>query len=196
MNFNKAEFILSAVEPSKFLRDGLPQIAFAGRSNVGKSSVINRLLGRKNFAHVGATPGKTSQVNYFKLDGRAYLVDLPGYGYAKVSKAERDRWGRLMEGYFAAGLITLGVQIVDARHKPTADDLTMVQWFYGTGCPVLIVANKLDKLKKSEIAPNMQRIADELGLPDVCHVLPFSAQKGDGRTALVELIEQAAQGQL
>ncbi len=149
MNFSKAEFILSAVEPSKFLRDGLPQIAFAGRSNVGKSSVINRLLGRKNFAHVGATPGKTSQVNYFKLDGAAYLVDLPGYGYAKVSKAERDRWGKLMESYFAAGLISLGVQIVDARHQPTADDRTMAEWFYATGCPVLIVANKLDKLKKA-----------------------------------------------
>lgn len=188
MNFNKAEFILSAVEPSKFLRDGLPQIAFAGRSNVGKSSVINRLLGRKNFAHVGATPGKTSQVNYFKLDGRAYLVDLPGYGYAKVSKAERDRWGRLMEGYFAAGLITLGVQIVDARHKPTADDLTMVQWFYGTGCPVLIVANKLDKLKKSEIEPNLQRIREVLCPADEAEVIPFSAETGVGKDELIRAL--------
>ncbi len=188
MNFNKADFILSAVEPSKFLRDGLPQIAFAGRSNVGKSSVINRVLGRKNFAHVGATPGKTSQVNYFKIDGKAYLVDLPGYGYAKVSKAERDRWGRLMEGYFAAGLITLGVQIVDARHKPTADDMTMAEWFYGTGCPVLIVANKLDKLKKSEIEPNLQRVRDTLCPDGEAEVIPFSAQTGVGKEELIRAI--------
>ncbi len=191
MNFNRAEFILSAVEPSKFLRDGLPQIAFAGRSNVGKSSVINRVLGRKNFAHVGATPGKTTQVNYFKIDGRAYLVDLPGYGYAKVSKAERARWGALMERYFAEGLITLGVQIVDARHKPTADDLTMVQWFYDSGCPVLIVANKLDKLKKSEIGPNLQCIRDLLCPDGQAEVIPFSAEKGTGKDDLIRSIEQA-----
>ncbi|MCI5844091.1 MAG: ribosome biogenesis GTP-binding protein YihA/YsxC [Clostridiales bacterium] len=188
MNFSKAEFILSAVEPSKFLRDGLPQIAFAGRSNVGKSSVINRLLGRKNFAHVGATPGKTSQVNYFKLDGAAYLVDLPGYGYAKVSKAERDRWGKLMESYFATGLISLGVQIVDARHQPTADDRTMAEWFYGTGCPVLIVANKLDKLKKSEIEPNLVRIRQTLCPENDAEVIPFSAETGVGKEELIHRI--------
>ena len=96
INFNKAEFILSAVKQSAFIRDGRPQVAFAGRSNVGKSSVINRLLNRKNFARVGATPGKTTQVNYFLIDGKVYFTDLPGYGYARVSKEERDRWGRLM----------------------------------------------------------------------------------------------------
>ena len=123
INFNKAEFILSAVKRSAFIRDGRPQVAFAGRSNVGKSSVINRLLNRKNFARVGATPGKTTQVNYFLIDGKVYFTDLPGYGYARVSKEERDRWGRLMENYFQEeGLISLGVLIVDARHKPTVDD--------------------------------------------------------------------------
>ena len=148
INFNKAEFILSAVQPGAFLRDGRPQVAFAGRSNVGKSSVINRLLNRKNFARVGATPGKTTQVNYFLIDGRIYFTDLPGYGYAKVSKEERDRWGRLMENYFQEqGLITLGVLIVDARHKPTADDVTMCTWFNESGCPLIFLANKLDKLK-------------------------------------------------
>ena len=101
INFNKAEFVLSAVRAETFIRDGKPQVTFAGRSNVGKSSVINRLLGRKNFARVGATPGKTSQINYFDIDGKLYFTDLPGYGYAKVSKEERDRWGRLMERYFA-----------------------------------------------------------------------------------------------
>lgn len=189
MNFNQVEFIRSAASPGAFLRDGLPQLAFAGRSNVGKSSVINRLVNRKNFARVGASPGKTSQINYFLLDGAAYLVDLPGYGYAAVSKAERDRWGRLMEDYFASGLITAGIQIVDARHKPTADDITMVRWFYDTGCPVIVVANKLDKLKKSEVAPNLQRIRETLSLREGDCLTPFSAEKGEGREKLMELLD-------
>lgn len=191
INFNKAEFILSAVRPSAFLRDGRPQVAFAGRSNVGKSSVINRLLNRKNFARVGATPGKTTQVNYFLIDGKIYFTDLPGYGYAKVSKEERDRWGQLMESYFQEErLISLGVLIVDARHKPTADDVTMCTWFKESGCPLIVVANKLDKLKKSEIDPNMQRIWETLELPDTAVLIPFSAEKGIGKTELLSAIEQ------
>ena len=189
LNFNKAEFIRSAVKRDDFLRDGLPQMALAGRSNVGKSSVINRLVNRKNFARVGASPGKTSQINYFRLDGRAYLVDLPGYGYAKVSKAERDRWGRLMEDYFASGLITLGVMIVDARHKPTADDVTMARWFRDTGCPVVVVANKLDKLKKSEVEPNLQVIRAALDLREEDQIVPFSAERGDGKEELIGLLQ-------
>ena len=114
MNLHNAEFILSAASRRDFLRDGLPQIAFAGRSNVGKSSVINRLLGRKNLARVGSAPGKTTHVNYFRVDGSFYLVDLPGYGYAKVPRAEKERWARLMEDYFSAPeSITLGVMVVE-----------------------------------------------------------------------------------
>jgi len=188
LNFNRVEFIRSAASPRDFLRDGLPQLAFAGRSNVGKSSVINRLVNRKNFARVGASPGKTSQINYFLLDGRAYLVDLPGYGYAKVSKAERDRWGRLMENYFASGLITLGVMIVDARHKPTADDVTMAGWFYDAECPLAVAANKLDKLKKSEIEPNLERIRETLDLREGDGLIPFSAERGDGKEQLIALL--------
>ena len=128
-------------------------------------------------------------MNYFNIDGAFYLVDLPGYGYAKVSKAERDRWGRLMEDYFARpDLLTLGVMIVDARHKPTADDCTMFQWFRETGCPLIIVANKLDKLKKSEIAANLQRIRDTLELGGEDRLIPFSAEKGDGREELLSAI--------
>ena len=189
INFNKADFILSATVPSQFVQDGLPQIAFAGRSNVGKSSVINRVVNRRNFARVGASPGKTTQINYFKIDGRLYLVDLPGYGYAKVSKAERDRWGRLMENYFqSAGLIDLGVLIVDARHKPTADDVTMREWFRQSGCPMVVVANKLDKLKKSEIEPNLARIRETLDLGAEDTLVPFSAEKGEGKDALITAI--------
>ena len=131
LNFNKAEFVRSAGEPKDFLRDGLPQFAFAGRSNVGKSSVINRLVGRKNLAYVGASPGKTTHINYFLIDQKAYLVDLPGYGYAKVSRSEKERWARLMETYFQreADAITTGVLIVDIRHKPTDNDLVMHDWF-------------------------------------------------------------------
>lgn len=190
INFQKAEFVLSAVKPGTFIRDGKPQVTFAGRSNVGKSSVINRLLNRKNFARVGATPGKTTQINYFAIDEQIYFTDLPGYGYAKVSKAERDRWGQLMEQYFQEpGLITMGILIVDSRHKPTADDVTMFQWFRGSGCPVVVVANKLDKLKKREIEPNLQQIRDTLELSDETPLIPFSAEKGQGREEVLALIE-------
>ena len=193
INFNKAEFILSATVPAQFVHDGLPQVAFAGRSNVGKSSVINRVVNRKNFARVGASPGKTTQINYFKIDGRLYLVDLPGYGYAKVSKAERDRWGKLMELWFADNeLMTLGILIVDARHKPTADDCTMAEWFKACGRPFSVVANKLDKLKKSEIEGNLLRIRETLELNNGVKVIPFSAEKGEGRQELLGLISSHA----
>ena len=186
LNINKAEFIKSAAAPSGFIRDALPNIVFSGKSNVGKSSVINRLLNRKNFARVGQSPGKTVHVNYFLIDKKVYFVDLPGYGYAKVSKAERERWGKLMEQFFAVdGLIDLGVMIVDSRHKPTADDVTMAEWFKSTGCPLVVVANKADKLKKSEIEPNLELIRLTL---DSTPLILFSAEKGSGREALMSQI--------
>ena len=184
VNLHNAEFLKSVVSPKDFLTDK-PTVVFSGKSNVGKSSVINRLLNRKNFARVGNTPGKTVHINYFSIDQAVYFVDLPGYGYANVSKSERDRWGRLMEQFFdTPGAITLGVQIVDARHKPTADDVTMARWFMDTGCPMLVVANKSDKLKKSEQEPNVQRIRETLELPEDTPVLLFSAEKGIGRDEL------------
>lgn len=194
--FQKAEFVLSAASPAAFVRDGRRQLAFAGRSNVGKSSVINCLTGRKNLARVGASPGKTTQINYFTLGEGAYLVDLPGYGYARVSKAERDRWGQLMEAYFASGLIYCGVMIVDARHKPTADDVTMANWFFDSGCPVIVVANKLDKLKKSQVEPNLALIRETLGLGTEDRLIPFSAEKGTGREELSVLLEQMIENQV
>ena len=189
MNFQKVEFVTSAASPADFRRDGKPQIAFAGKSNVGKSSVINRLLQRKNFARVGDSPGKTIHVNYFLIDGKAYLVDLPGYGYAKVSRSEKERWARLMERYFQEpDLITLGVMLVDARHKPTANDVIMADFFKESGRPFVVVANKLDKCKKSEIEGNLACIRETLGLPEDCTVIPFSAEKGTGRDELVRVI--------
>lgn len=185
MNLHNAEFIRSSASKKDFIRDGRPQITMAGRSNVGKSSVINRLLDRKNFARVGNAPGKTSQVNYFLIDKKVYFVDLPGYGYARVSHAEKARWARLMEDYFADGQITVGLLIVDARHKPTADDQTMAQWFHETGCPFIVVANKLDKLKKSEIEGNLQRIRKTLELAEDEKLIPFSAEKGTGKQELL-----------
>ena len=188
MNFQNVEFLISAASPRDFPVARLPEIAFAGKSNVGKSSVINRLLQRKNFARVGDKPGKTIHVNYFTLDRKCYLVDLPGYGFAKVSQSEKARWGKLMEDYFAANRITLGILIVDYRHPPTNNDITMARWFLDSGCPFVVLANKMDKLKKSELERNLKTIREDLELPDDCPVIPFSAEKGDGRDALVKLI--------
>ena len=192
MNFQKVEFLISAANPKDFPKDRLPEIAFAGKSNVGKSSVINRILQRKNFARVGEKPGKTIHVNYFTIDKKCYFVDLPGYGYAKVSQSEKDRWGKLMENYFAANRIDLGVMIVDSRHAPTNNDITMARWFIDSGCPFVVVANKLDKVKKSQILGNLEVIRQDLELPDECSVIPFSAEKGTGRDELVKLILQTA----
>lgn len=192
MNFQKVEFLISAAAPKDFPKTRLPEIAFAGKSNVGKSSVINRILQRKNFARVGDKPGKTIHVNYFTIDSCCYFVDLPGYGFAKVSQAEKARWGKLMEDYFAAGRIDLGVLIVDYRHPPTQNDITMARWFLDSGCKFVVVANKMDKLKKSELEPNLKTIREDLELPEGCPIIPFSAEKGNGRDELVKLIIDAA----
>lgn len=192
MNLNKVEFLISAAHSRDFPKSRLPEIAFAGKSNVGKSSVINRILNRKNFARVGDKPGKTIHVNYFMVDQKCYFVDLPGYGYAKVSQSEKDRWARLMEEYFAAGRIDLGILIVDARHAPTNNDITMARWFMDSQCPFVVLANKLDKLKKSEIEPNLVTIRQDLELPEDCCIIPFSAEKGTGKDELLKHILRAA----
>lgn len=192
MNLHNVEFVKSVTKPADFMRTAMPQIAFAGKSNVGKSSVINKILNRKNFARVGASPGKTVHINYFLIDKTALFVDLPGYGYAKVSKAERDRWGKLMEQYFGEqGLITLGVMIVDARHKPTGDDITMANWFKSTGCPFIICANKVDKVKKSQLEGNIALIRETLELDGSIEIIPFSAETGINRDKLISSIEKS-----
>lgn len=194
LNTQKAEFIRSAAGPRDFPRDPLPQVAFAGRSNVGKSSVINRLLNRKNFARVGAAPGKTVHINYFRIDEKLYLVDLPGYGYARVSQAEKARWAGLIQSWFDdRSLMSLGVLIVDARHRPTADDKVMCDYFKSTLRPFAVVANKLDKLKKSQVEPALALIRETLELTERDILLPFSAEKGEGRDQLLCLLSDAAE---
>ena len=193
MNLHNVEFIKSAAASSGFIDDGLPQIVFAGRSNVGKSSVINRVLNRKALARTSSAPGKTVHVNYYLVDRTAYLVDLPGYGYAKVSKQERDRWSRLMEAFFsAAHRITLGVLIVDARHKPTQDDVIMARWFVESSRPAVVVANKIDKVRKSEVDRQISQIRETLGLPETTGIIAFSAETGLNRDILLDKIEIAA----
>ena len=193
MNLHNVEFLISAARSSDFPAKKLPEIAFAGKSNVGKSSVINRLLNRKNFARVGEKPGKTIHINYFTVDHSCYFVDLPGYGYAQVSQAEKARWGKLMEEYFAANRIDLGIMIVDCRHAPTNNDITMARWFLDSGCPFVVVANKLDKVKKSQIVGNLQVIREDLELPQTCPVIPFSAEKGNGKEDLLNHILRVVQ---
>ena len=188
-NANNAVFVRSAASPAQFIRSSVPAVVFAGKSNVGKSSVINSLLNRKNFAHVGNTPGKTVHVNYFDIGGKLYFIDLPGYGFASVSRQEKERWSALMEQFFSeADLFDFGVLIVDARHAPTRDDVQMAEAFRQSGQPFAVVANKLDKLKKSEIAPNLERIRADLALGEEISLIPFSAASGQGREALLNLI--------
>ena len=189
MRFEPAVFVKSAGTKAGFIRDGRPMIVFAGKSNVGKSSVINCLLGRKNLARVGASPGKTTNVNYFLVADSLWFVDLPGYGYARVSQAERERWGALMEDFFAESeRITLGVHVLDGRHEPTARDRDMRALFAVCGCPYAAAANKWDKLKRSEMEPSLARIRASLALEQDEPLIPFSAEKGTGKQELLAAI--------
>lgn len=194
INLQMAEFVRSAAKKEDFPRDGLPQIVFSGRSNVGKSSVINRLLGRKNFARVGSAPGKTTHINYFKIDGKFYLVDLPGYGYAKVSQSEKQRWSDLIETYFNSDRrIGLVFQLIDMRHPPTRDDLMMVDFLIECELPFVVVLTKKDKLSKKQQEERLAALQQELPYADQIHIVPFSAVKGDGVEELREIIDEIAE---
>lgn len=187
VNFNKAEFSFSAASRRDFPDDIIPRIVFTGKSNVGKSSVINALLNRKNIARVSSSPGKTIYVNFFDIDKKIWLVDLPGYGYSKTSYAEKERYSKLIDEYLANDIhnIRRFYMIVDARHKPTAMDETMMQWLKSLHAPVTIIANKIDKLKKSQIEPSMQLIRQTLEPEEGTQIIEFSALKQYNRNALI-----------
>lgn len=190
MNFNKAEFEFAVGAASQLKPSELPEVVFSGRSNVGKSSLINKLVNRKSLARVSATPGKTATINFFRVD-EFHLVDLPGYGYAKVSKAEKERWAKLMEGYFRQNRrFALVVQIIDLRHAPSDDDMDMIAYLHGTGLPFIIVATKLDKLKKTQQQKRLEQLKDELASFEDVAVYPFSAQTGEGADELSACIER------
>lgn len=191
MNYNKAEFerafgISSQLPPSE-----VPEIAFAGRSNVGKSSLLNKLFNRKSLARVSSVPGKTITINFYDVDGYKF-VDLPGYGYAKLSKSERDRFGELMEGYFQSERnIKLVVQLVDMRHKPSQDDFGMIDFMQQMDIPFIVVCTKADKLKVKEFKRREKEIKEELSMVDENLIIPFSSQSGLGLDTVKMLIEKS-----
>ncbi len=190
MNFNKAEFEFAYGAVSQIKPSTLPEVIFSGRSNVGKSSLINKLVNRKSLARVSATPGKTVTINFFRVD-EFHLVDLPGYGYAKVSKSEKDRWAKLMEGYFAQDRkFALVVQIVDMRHAPSKDDMNMINYLHEIEMPFIIVLTKKDKLKKTQQIKRLEELETELAGFEAVKKFPFSAVTGEGVEEIRAYIEE------
>lgn len=171
---------------SQFPKNQLPQVAFSGRSNVGKSSLINALIGRKNYARVSSAPGKTITINFYNVDNKLYIVDLPGYGYAKRAPADKERWSHLTDSYFTSlgGKPQLVVQLIDLKTGPTADDDMMLEWLYRTETPYIVVATKLDKLNATGRKAALAALSDYEMVVEDTPVLPFSALKGEGRDAI------------
>lgn len=189
MNFNKAEFYASYGEFSQIPPCEGIEIAFAGRSNVGKSTLINKLFNRKNLARVSSVPGKTATINFYKLEN-IFFADLPGYGYAKVSKSEKQRWSELIEGYLNSDRdFYLVFLLIDMRHAPSADDLQMIDYLIETERPFVIVLTKADKLKKSERISRMEKFAEEIPHFDEIHTVPFSSQTFEGVEELRKIID-------
>ncbi|MUV39411.1 putative GTP-binding protein EngB [Lentibacillus sp. JNUCC-1] len=184
MKVNQAEIVISAVSESQYPNDGLPEIALAGRSNVGKSSFINRLINRKNLARTSSKPGKTRTLNFYKINDVFQFVDVPGYGYAKVSKKERDKWGIMMETYFQSRSVLKGVLlVVDLRHEPTKDDILMYNYLKHFNLPVVVIGTKLDKIPKNKRSKHVQTAHKTLELSPEDILIPFSAETGEGKDA-------------
>ena len=188
MNLNNVALMLSAVSKRQYPNTDLPEIAFAGRSNVGKSSLINKLLNRKKLARVSAQPGKTATINFYDIDKTLIFVDLPGYGFAKVSKQEKEKWGRMIEEYLneREQLIQV-VLLVDMRHKPTNDDIMMFNWIVESGFEPVVIATKKDKVKPSQREDSLNLIKNTFGIDEV---IPFSSEKGDGVDEVWSLFKQ------
>jgi GTP-binding protein len=188
MKITSAEFIISAVGPSQFPEDGLPEIALAGRSNVGKSSLINRMIQRKNLARTSSQPGKTQTLNYYRVNEALYMVDFPGYGYARVSKTRREAWGKMIEDYITnREELKLVLCIIDMRHAPTKDDIMMYEWLCHYDIPRAVVATKADKLPKSQWAKNLKVVKQTLNMQPQDTLIMYSSETGMGRDELWNL---------
>ncbi|WP_102026861.1 ribosome biogenesis GTP-binding protein YihA/YsxC [Salirhabdus sp. Marseille-P4669] len=182
MKVNQVELVISAVKPEQYPAGFLPEIALAGRSNVGKSSFINRMIQRKNMARTSSKPGKTQTLNFYLINEMLYFVDVPGYGYAKVSKKERQAWGKMMERYFSERKqLKLAVLIVDLRHDPTEDDLLMYDFFKHYDIPVLVIATKMDKVPKTKRPGHLKRIKTALDIEPGDKIVTFSSETGEGK---------------
>ena len=192
INVQNANLLISAGFARQFPRKAIPQIAFSGRSNVGKSSLINTLLGRKSLARVSSAPGKTITVNFYEIDGKLFLVDLPGYGFAKRPPQEKAAWSALTDGYFTANLnldlLKLIVQLIDVRVGATNDDLTMLEWLANAGIPYIVVATKADKLSKTALAAQLEKIRLDAAIAESVPILPFSAQTRAGKQEIWNLL--------
>ena len=185
MNLNNARYELTAVRPDQYPGSSIPEVAFIGRSNVGKSSIINALLNRKNLARTSATPGKTREINFYNIDDCMYLVDLPGYGYASVSRDKKSSWGQIVDTYLNLRLqLKLLILLVDIRHKPSDDDRVMYDWICRRNVPHLVVATKLDKITKSHVKARLQEIKTTLGIDDDAGIVAFSSETKQGREEL------------
>jgi GTP-binding protein len=195
MKIVSTEFVISAMRRDQLPEDGLPEIALAGRSNVGKSSLINRMIERKNLARTSSQPGKTQQLNFYRVNGSMYFVDFPGYGYAKVSRAQRAKWGRFIESYIRERKqLKLQLLIVDLRHPPTEDDRLMYDWLRHFGIPTCVVATKADKVPRTHRHRHLRVVRETLGLDDGVPLVMFSAETGEGRDELWEIVRQAIAG--
>lgn len=187
----KAEFVSSFVDMKSLPDTNLPEIALVGRSNVGKSSLINKVVNRKNLAKSSSTPGKTRTLNYYLINSAFYLVDLPGYGFAKVSKVERDKWGKMIEKYLSSRQQLRGViQLLDIRHPPTENDIMMKEWLEHFEIPILLIATKTDKVSRNEKSKNLAVIRKSLNLEPDQMPIPFSAESGEGVNEVKEALEE------
>jgi GTP-binding protein len=192
MEIKQSEFITSAVVPSQYPEDNRIEIAFVGRSNVGKSSLINTLTNRRKLVKVSGTPGKTRLVNFFLINNEFYFVDLPGYGYAKVSKVEKESWGKVIENYLLnREPLKKIILLVDCRHKPTSDDVIMYNWIKHYNYSSVIVATKIDKLTKTELRKNLNMIKETLRIEAGDELLTFSSLNKQGKEELLEVISRS-----
>ena len=196
LNTQNVNLKISAGDPRQIPSDPVPQVAFSGRSNVGKSSLINSLLSRKSLARVSSAPGKTITINFYDVDKKLYLVDLPGYGFAARKPEDRDKWAALTDGYFTNNpnfdLVKLVVQLVDARVGATKDDLMMLDWLMQSEIPFIVVATKMDKLNKTEAAKVVSSLRKDADLPEDITVIPFSSETREGKQTLWNEILSAA----